>query len=96
MRRAFLSALLVSAALLVLAGCGNGERKHIASVLTTGLTSQDPRIVCEGSLSPALLTRICGGATTCHDVERRQPGDGRVRPLVQRRGARGALARTVS
>jgi hypothetical protein len=69
MRRALLSALLVSAALLVLAGCGDAERQRIAGLLTTGLTSQDPRIVCEGSLSPALLARIYGSTTQCHDIE---------------------------
>lgn len=69
MRRARLSALLVTAALLTLAGCADGERTRIASLITTGLTSQDPAIVCEGSLSPALLTRIYGSTTKCHDIE---------------------------
>jgi len=69
MRRALLSALLLTAGLLVLASCGDGERRRISRLLTTGLTSQDPRIVCEGSLSPALLTRIYGSTTKCHDVE---------------------------
>jgi hypothetical protein len=69
MRRAFLSALCISVVLLALAGCGDDERHRIAGLLTRGLTSQDPRVVCEGSLSPALLTRIYGSSSKCHAVE---------------------------
>ncbi len=59
----------VAAAALALSGCGNGEEREIAGVLTAGLTSQDPGIVCEGSLAPALLTRIYGGVGRCHSIE---------------------------
>ncbi|MGH2897355.1 MAG: hypothetical protein ACRDMZ_01670, partial [Solirubrobacteraceae bacterium] len=69
MRRVFLSALALGASLLALCACGAGDGDRIASLLTTGLTSQDPRVVCEGSLSPGLLTQIYGSATKCHDVE---------------------------
>jgi hypothetical protein len=64
--------LLVVVALalsLPLAGCGDRDRDSIARLLTDGLTSKDPRVVCEGSLSPALLTRIYGSAQRCHDTE---------------------------
>lgn len=74
MRRALLSALLTGAALLALGGCGDGEQQRIARLLSNGLTSQDPRIVCEGSLSPGLLRRIYGGTAQCHAVES-EPGE---------------------
>ena len=69
MWRARFGALLIAVAISALAGCGDGDRQRIASLLTSGLTSQDPRVVCEGSLSPALLLRIYGGAAQCHRVE---------------------------
>lgn len=70
MRRAFLlSALVLTAAVLTLAGCGDGDQHRIARLLTDGLTSRDPRVVCEGSLSPALLTRIYGSTRRCHETE---------------------------
>lgn len=69
MRRARFGALLIALAIAALAGCGDDDRERIASVLTSGLTSQDPRVVCEGSLSPALLVRIYGGTAQCHRVE---------------------------
>jgi hypothetical protein len=74
MWRASLSALVVCTALLLSAGCGDGEQHRIADLVTTGLTSQDPRVVCEGSLSPALLARIYGSSTKCHEVES-EPGE---------------------
>ncbi len=54
---------------LALTACGHGEERAIGGVLVAGLTSQNPRIVCEGSLTPALLTRIYGGVGDCHRVE---------------------------
>lgn len=72
MWRAPLAALLVAtaAAAAALAGCGDGDdRAHIRSMLTAGLTSQDPRVVCEGSLTPTLLMRIYGGTAQCHATE---------------------------
>jgi hypothetical protein len=72
--RALPVAVLV-AALVLLAGCGGGEQQHeIVKVLRAGLTSQDPSTVCEGSLTPALLTRIYGGVGECHVTEG-EPGE---------------------
>jgi len=62
--------LLATVAILALAGCGDAEEKRIASVLTSGLTSADPKAVCEGALSPRLLMRIYGSTDKCHQVER--------------------------
>jgi hypothetical protein len=62
-------AAAVAAAALVLTACGNGEERAIRNVLVSGLTSQDPRTVCEGSLTPALLARIYGDVGSCHRVE---------------------------
>jgi hypothetical protein len=63
-------------ALIAPAGCGGaGSEQHkIVDVLRTGLTSQDPSVVCEGSLTPALLTRIYGGVGECHVTEG-EPGE---------------------
>jgi hypothetical protein len=69
MWRAVLGALVVTVAVLAVAGCGESDQDRIARLLTNGLTSTDPRIVCEGSLSPALLTRIYGGAAKCRATE---------------------------
>lgn len=69
MWRGVLAALLVAAAVAALAGCGDDDRARIRSMLTAGLTSQDPRVVCEGSLSPSLLVRIYGGTAKCHATE---------------------------
>ena len=69
MWRGLLAALLVAAAVAALAGCGDDDRARIRSMLTAGLTSQDPRVVCEGSLSPSLLMRIYGGTAKCHATE---------------------------
>ena len=69
MWRGLLAALVLGAALAALAGCGDDDRARIRSMLTAGLTSQDPRVVCEGSLSPALLVRIYGGKAKCHATE---------------------------
>jgi hypothetical protein len=72
MRRALLCALVLTAALPALTSCGSesdGERHRIARLLSDGLTSQDPRVVCEGSLSPALLVRIYGSAAACRRTE---------------------------
>ena len=69
MWRAVLGALVVTMAMLSFAGCGESDPDRIARLLTNGLTSTDPRIVCEGSLSPALLTRIYGGTARCHATE---------------------------
>jgi hypothetical protein len=70
MRRALLSALLAGLAVAaVLSACGDGEQRRIAHVLSAGFTSRDPRVVCEGSLSPALLARIYGGIAKCHALE---------------------------
>jgi hypothetical protein len=62
-------AAAIVAAALVLTACGNGEERAIRGVLVAGLTSQDPRTVCEGSLTPALLARIYGDVGSCHRVE---------------------------
>ena len=71
MRRALLCALVLTAALLALNSCGSddGEQHRIARLLSNGLTSHDPRVVCEGSLSPGLLVRIYGSAAACHATE---------------------------
>ena len=69
MWRGLLAALVLGAAVAALAGCGDDDRARIRSMLTAGLTSQDPRVVCEGSLSPALLARIYGGKAKCHATE---------------------------
>ena len=66
--------LAIAAMLVLVAGCGNGEQARIVDVVTAGLTSQDPSIVCEGSLTPALLTRIYGGVGRCHATEG-EPGE---------------------
>ena len=60
---------LLGVAVAALAGCGDDDRARIRGMLTAGLTSQDPRVVCEGSLSPALLVRIYGGKAKCHATE---------------------------
>lgn len=67
--RAPVAALLLIAAVAALAGCGDDEPARIRSALSAGLTSQNPRVVCEGSLSPALLMRIYGGTAKCHQTE---------------------------
>jgi hypothetical protein len=69
MWRAAVAAVLIAAAVVALAGCGDDDRARIRSMLTAGLTSQDPRVVCEGSLSPSLLVRIYGGTAKCHANE---------------------------
>ena len=69
MWRGLLAALVLGAAIAALAGCGDDDRARIRSMLTAGLTSQDPRVVCEGSLSPSLLMRIYGGTAKCHATE---------------------------
>lgn len=69
MWRALLAALLAAAFLAAFAGCGDEDRERIRGMLTAGLTSQDPRVVCEGSLTPALLMRIYGGTAKCHATE---------------------------
>ena len=69
MWRGLLAALVLGIAVAALAGCGDDDRARIRSTLTAGLTSQDPRVVCEGSLSPALLVRIYGGKAKCHATE---------------------------
>lgn len=74
MRRALVSALLLGLALVALAACGDGEQRRIARLLSDGFTSHDPRVVCEGSLSRALLARIYGGTAQCHEVES-EPGE---------------------
>ncbi|HUR85216.1 MAG TPA: hypothetical protein VMY78_07715 [Solirubrobacteraceae bacterium] len=68
MWRALLAAFVVLAT-LVAGGCGGDERGAVASVVRAGLTSEDARTVCEGSLAPALLTQIYGGTAKCHAVE---------------------------
>ena len=70
MWRARLGALVVTAALAG-GGCdaGASEERAVAGVVRAGFTSQDARMVCEGSLAPALLTQIYGGAAECHTVE---------------------------
>ena len=60
---------VIAVALLALTGCGADDERAIRGVLVAGLTSQDPRIVCEGSLTPALLARIYGDVRSCHEVE---------------------------
>lgn len=70
MWRAFLlSACVLVAAGLALPACGDGDQHRIVRLLTDGLTSKDPRVVCEGSLSPALLVRIYGSTEECHETE---------------------------
>lgn len=69
MWRALLAAVLVATAAAMFAGCGDDDRARIRSMLAAGLTSQDPRVVCEGSLSPSLLMRIYGGTAKCHATE---------------------------
>jgi hypothetical protein len=66
--------MVVGVAAVVFAGCGAGEQHEIAGVVQHGMTSHDPRTVCEGSLAPGLLTRIYGGAAQCHEIER-APGE---------------------
>ena len=66
---ALLLSALVPIGLLVLPGCGDADQHRITRLLTDGLTSKDPRVVCEGSLSPALLVRIYGSARDCHETE---------------------------
>lgn len=62
-------ARVLAVVLLVLAGCGSDDERAIRGVLVAGLTSQDPRMVCEGSLTPALLARIYGDVPSCHRME---------------------------
>jgi hypothetical protein len=62
--------LAVAAAAAALpAGCGHSDERAIVGVVQAGLTSQDPHTVCEGSLTPALLTRIYGGVRECQLTE---------------------------
>lgn len=69
MQRSLLSALVVIAVLVPLAGCGEDEQRAITGVLTAGLTSDDPHVICEGSLSPTLLMRVYGSAAACRADE---------------------------
>jgi hypothetical protein len=69
MRRAWAARTLAAAAAVLLAGCGHGDERAIVGVVKAGLTSQDPHTVCEGSLTPALLTRIYGGVRECQLTE---------------------------
>ena len=68
MWRALLGAFVLTVALAG-AGCGGDEESAVAGVVRAGLTSQDARTVCEGSLAPTLMTQIYGGAAKCHTVE---------------------------
>lgn len=61
----------VVVAALGLSACGGGrdDERQVADVLRAGLTSKDPEVVCEGSLSGDLLRRVYGGAARCHRIE---------------------------
>jgi len=69
---------LLLAALLAavpLGGCGGGDdggdpSADITTALQAALTSNDPAVLCERALSPALVTRVYGGNARCLQVER--------------------------
>lgn len=73
MRRAWLA--LALAACLGVAGCGGGDdegdEQRIADVLTAGLTSEDPQVVCAETLSAGFVRRVYGSEARCRTVERR-------------------------
>jgi hypothetical protein len=50
-------------------GGGGDDSKQITDVLTTALTSKDPAVVCEGSLTPSFMQRTYGDAARCRTVE---------------------------
>jgi hypothetical protein len=73
--------VLALAACLALAGCGGGgdgneDEQRIADVLTAGLTSEDPQVVCAGTLSAGFVRRVYGGEARCRTVERRSARGG--------------------
>jgi hypothetical protein len=68
--RLVLAPLLLAA---LLAGCGGGPqaaRPQIAAMLRTGLTTNDPVVLCERTLSAGLVARVYGGTERCLAVER--------------------------
>lgn len=73
MRRAWPAVALATC--LALAGCGGGDdnedEQRIADVLTAGLTSEDPQIVCAETLSAGFVRRVYGSEARCRRVERR-------------------------
>jgi hypothetical protein len=72
-RRACLA--LALAACLGAAACGgddsDDDEGRIADVLTAGLTSEDPQVVCAETLSAGFVRRVYGSEARCRTVERR-------------------------
>lgn len=56
-------------------GGGDGDEAAITKVLQDGLTSSDPKVVCGGSLSTDLISRIYGDEAKCETVEKKDAAD---------------------
>ncbi len=63
--------------------CGGGggggsanDQADITKVLSTGMTSKDATVVCDGTLSAAMIKRLYGSAANCHKVEAKNAADG--------------------
>ncbi len=71
-RRPVLALIAAVCSIAALPACGEGDdaEKKITEMLTAGLTTEDPAVICKQTLSTGLVQRVYGGATKCLTVER--------------------------
>jgi hypothetical protein len=81
-----LAALLAA---LVLAACGGSgdegadAEQQITDVVTTGLTTTDPQVICRQTLTPAWVTDVYGSAAACVKVETGNQKDAKPATAVE-------------
>ena len=84
--------------MLAAVGCGGGgddAETQITKALRRGLTTTDPAVLCERTLSPGLARQVYGGTAKCLTAERggkgaRSPADDASITKIAVRGDRGS------
>ncbi len=73
----------VSAALAACGGGGDDANKQITDTLSAGLTTTDPTVICEKTLSTGLIGRVYDTQAACITAEKKDAKDSKAASAVE-------------